>query len=89
MGTAVRTKKLRIGGMTCISCQNKIEKKLRNTAGIEKAEVSYNTGTALVTFDTDIISYQSITGIIDNLGYSVITDQGTGKKRYEQDKWEF
>lgn len=80
MGNAIRTKKLRIGGMTCISCQNKIEKKLRNTAGIEKAEVSYNAGTALVTFDTDIISYQSITGIIDNLGYSVITEQGQERK---------
>lgn len=80
MGNAIRTKKLRIGGMTCISCQNKIEKKLSNTAGIEKAEVSYNAGTALVTFDTDIISYQSITGIIENLGYSVITDQGRESK---------
>jgi sulfite exporter TauE/SafE/plastocyanin domain-containing protein len=80
MGNAIRTKKLRIGGMTCISCQNKIEKKLRNTAGIEKAEVSYNAGTALVTFDTDIISYQSITGIIENLGYSVIPDQGRERK---------
>lgn len=80
MGNAIRTKELRIGGMTCISCQNKIEKKLRNTAGIEKAEVSYNAGTALVTFDTDIISYQSITGIIENLGYSVIQDQGRERK---------
>lgn len=80
MGNAIRTKELRIGGMTCISCQNKIEKKLRNTAGIEKAEVSYNAGTALVTFDTDIISYQSITGIIENLGYSVIPDQGRERK---------
>lgn len=75
MGTAVRTKKLRIGGMTCISCQNKIEKKLSNTAGIEKVEVSYNAGTASVTFDTDIISYQSITGIIEKLGYTVLADQ--------------
>jgi len=80
MGNAIRTKKLRIGGMTCISCQNKIEKKLSNTAGIEKAEVSYNAGTAQVTFDTDIISYQSITGIIENLGYSVITEQGRERK---------
>ena len=79
MGTAVRTKKLRIGGMTCISCQNKIEKKLRNTAGIEKAEVSYNTGTALVTFDTDIISYKSIVRIIEGLDYQVLTEhEGNG-----------
>lgn len=74
MGSAIRTKKIRIGGMTCISCQNKIEKKLRNTAGIEKAEVSYSTGIAVITFDTDIISYKSIVGIIENLDYKVLTD---------------
>ena len=74
MGSAVRTKKIRIGGMTCISCQNKIEKKLRNTAGIEKAEVSYSTGTAAITFDTDIISYKSIVGIIEGLDYQVLTE---------------
>ncbi|MDR1549919.1 MAG: sulfite exporter TauE/SafE family protein [Hungatella sp.] len=74
MGSAVRTKKIRIGGMTCISCQNKIEKKLRNTAGIEKAEVSYSAGTAVITFDTDIISYKSIVGIIEGLDYEVLTE---------------
>lgn len=75
MGSAIRTKKIRIGGMTCISCQNKIEKKLRNTAGIENVEVSYSAGTAVITFDTDIISYKSIVGIIKGLDYEVITDQ--------------
>lgn len=75
MGSTVKTRVLRIGGMTCISCQNKIEKKLRNTAGIVNAEVSYNKGTASVTYDTDIISYQAITGIIEHLDYKVLTDQ--------------
>ncbi len=75
MGSTVKTKGLRIGGMTCISCQNKIEKKLRNTAGIVNAEVSYNEGTASVTYDTDMISYQSIVGIIEHLDYKVLTDQ--------------
>lgn len=74
MGSGVKTKKLRIGGMTCVNCQNKIEKKLRNTAGIEKAEVSYSTGTASVTYDTDIISYKSIVGIIEKLDYKVLTE---------------
>jgi hypothetical protein len=36
-----RTLVLRIGGMTCINCQNRIEKQLTGTAGVEKAEVSY------------------------------------------------
>jgi sulfite exporter TauE/SafE/copper chaperone CopZ len=72
MKTGVRTKRLRIGGMTCVNCQNKIEKKLRNTAGIERAEVSYNTGTAVVTYDTDIISLRDIVTIIQKLDYAVL-----------------
>lgn len=74
MGTIVKTRALRIGGMTCVSCQNKIEKKLRNTAGIISAEVSYIAGTANVTYDTDIISYKTIAGIIENLDYVVLIE---------------
>ncbi len=84
MGSAVKTKKIRIGGMTCISCQNKIEKKLKHTAGIEMAEVSYSTGTAAITFDIDIISYKRIVGIIEDLGYQVLTEdkqKGTDNSR--------
>ena len=74
MGSIIKTRVLHIGGMTCVSCQNKIEKKLQNTAGILNAEVSYNAGTANVTYDTDIISYKSIVGIIENLDYKVLID---------------
>lgn len=74
MGSIIKTRVLKIGGMTCVSCQNKIEKKLQNTAGIINAEVSYNAGTANVTYDTDIISYKSIVGIIENLDYKVVVD---------------
>ena len=75
MGSIVKIRVLRIGGMTCVSCQNKIEKKLKNTAGIISAEVNYNEGTANVTYDTDIISYKTIVGVIENLDYMVLTDQ--------------
>lgn len=74
MSDGLKTRKLRIGGMTCVNCQNKIEKKLRNTAGIEHAEVSYSMGTASVTYDADIISYKSIVGIIENLDYEVLQE---------------
>ncbi|MFT4105498.1 MAG: sulfite exporter TauE/SafE family protein [Lacrimispora sp.] len=79
MGSGLKTKKLRIGGMTCVSCQNKIEKKLKNTAGIEHAEVSYNAGTATITYDTDIISYKSIVELIEKLDYTVLE----GKEKQE------
>lgn len=72
MALTVKTKKLRIGGMTCVSCQNKIEKKLKSTAGILEASVSYGGGFANVTYDTDILSLKDITAIIQKLGYEVL-----------------
>ena len=30
-------KQIKIGGMTCVNCQHKIEQRLRNTAGVIKA----------------------------------------------------
>lgn len=72
MDTNVKTKRLNIGGMTCVNCQNVIQKKLRNTAGIKKAEVSFNNGTAVITYDKDIISLGDITAVINRLGYDVV-----------------
>lgn len=74
MEAGLKTKKLRIDGMTCINCQNKIQKKLQNTAGISKADVSYNAGTAVITYDTDIISLRDIADIIHRLDYEVLTE---------------
>ncbi|MFP3154323.1 sulfite exporter TauE/SafE family protein [Lachnospiraceae bacterium ZAX-1] len=75
--SGLKTKKIRILGMTCISCQNKIEKKLRNTAGIQKVEVSYKEETAIVTYDTDILTLRDIEAIIKRLDYDVFSG---GKK---------
>ena len=66
-----KTERIRIGGMTCISCQNKIDNKLRQTAGVEHATVSYSEGTAEVTFNADVISLDEITAIIKKLDYDV------------------
>lgn len=75
MESNAKRKKLRIGGMTCISCQNKIEKKLLNTAGIESATVSYSSGTAEIQYSPDIITLDDITAIIEHLDYQVLADK--------------
>jgi sulfite exporter TauE/SafE/copper chaperone CopZ len=66
-----KTEVLHVDGMTCISCQNKIEKKMRNTVGIVSADVSYSAGTATVVYDPDAISQSNIVLIIQKLGYQV------------------
>ncbi len=71
MGSSIKTKKLHIDGMSCISCQNKIERKLQSTAGVVKATVSYTAGTAVVSYDADVISLNDVIGIIQATGYTV------------------
>ncbi|MDR1131181.1 MAG: sulfite exporter TauE/SafE family protein [Oscillospiraceae bacterium] len=73
MDSKVKTKRLEIGGMTCISCQNKIERKLRNTAGVKNVKVSYSAGTVDISYDTDLISPRDITAVIERLDYHVLT----------------
>lgn len=74
MESKLKTKKLRISGMTCVSCQNKIERKLQNTQGIRFAQVSYSTETAVVTYDESIITIREIEAIIERLDYRVLAD---------------
>ena len=47
---------IRIKGMTCVNCERRIQTKLNSTAGIEKAEVSDEKGSAELIFDTGKIS---------------------------------
>jgi sulfite exporter TauE/SafE/copper chaperone CopZ len=68
----MKTRTIRIGGMTCISCQNRIEKKLKNTVGVDEATVSFNTGTATVTYNTSVVTMKEITDAIEKLDYKVL-----------------
>lgn len=84
MELSIKKVQLRIAGMTCISCQNKIENKLCNTAGIKSAKVSYSEGTANIDYDSDIISLKDIEVIIQKLDYTILKDyvkETTGTKR--------
>lgn len=67
-----KTIRLHIGGMTCVNCQNKIEKTLNHTEGVISASVSYNNATADIVYDEEKISLKEIIAAIENLDYEVI-----------------
>ena len=60
--------------MTCINCQNKIQKALAGLPGVKKASVSYQSGTAQVVYDPGKISQNRITQVIEQLGYEVLPE---------------
>jgi sulfite exporter TauE/SafE/copper chaperone CopZ len=68
----MKTATIHIGGMTCINCQNRIEKKLKSTVGVEEAVVSFSAGTADVTYNAAVVTRKEITEAIENLDYQVL-----------------
>ncbi|MDR1287923.1 MAG: sulfite exporter TauE/SafE family protein, partial [Treponema sp.] len=71
----MKTQTIRIGGMTCINCQNRIEKKLKSTVGVEEAAVHFTTGTAAVTYNASVITFNEIKAVIEKLDYTVLEEK--------------
>ena len=70
----VSRKRLRIGGMSCVHCQEKIESALRETAGVHKAEVSYRSGIAEIIYDPDMVAPEELQTVIERLDYTVMPE---------------
>jgi Cu+-exporting ATPase len=72
---------LRIGGMSCASCAQTIEKNLKKTKGVLKASVNFASQKALVDYDTASVSPEEIEKVIKDSGYEVI--KASGEKTVE------
>jgi len=71
MSSKNNTVTIMIEGMTCVNCENKIERKLSGTVGIENVNVSYTKGNAVLSYDSSLISQGQIEEIIEGLDYHV------------------
>ncbi|MDR2019488.1 MAG: sulfite exporter TauE/SafE family protein [Treponema sp.] len=70
----------RIGGMTCVNCRDRIEKKLKSTVGVEDAVVNFSTGTAAVTYNTSALTFNEIKAAIEQMDYKILDDTaGAGR----------
>ena len=58
-----------VGGMTCINCQTRIEKQLKQTPGVSEAQVDYRTGRASVAYDPEQVAWPALKKSITDLGY--------------------
>jgi len=68
----LQKRSFRIGGMYCVHCQNKIEKELKNTAGVRDASVNYKTSEAVVIYDESETGFEKIREAIERLGYKTL-----------------
>lgn len=61
--------KFNISGMHCDSCAKDIQETLAETAGVERAEVSYADRQATITYDDSVVQPQTLVKKIQDLGY--------------------
>jgi copper chaperone CopZ len=75
------TVQLKITGMDCAMCSNAIHKRLSQTDGIIKDGISYENGSALITYDPAKITVEKIIKVIEETGYkaSVVKESNIKK----------
>jgi len=65
---------IKVEGMKCNGCENRIEKSLLNLEGIEKVSANYENGTVMVELSEHINS-NMIKERLEILGFSVIGEE--------------
>ncbi len=66
---ATVTLDLDIEGMTCASCVNRIERKVKKLEGVQAANVNLATERGTITYDPTKVELPGILGAIENAGY--------------------
>ena len=63
--------KLRVQGMHCEGCENRIKKSLSEISNIKEVIANHENGEVIINYDGEII-LNEIKEIIDDLGFEVI-----------------
>lgn len=61
--------KLRVNGMTCSHCQEKVRRALTGIHGVYSAVVDLRDGEAEIDFDDDSVTVQHLVAAIERAGY--------------------
>lgn len=83
MSSNIITTTIMVDGMTCVNCENRIERKLSSTVGIESVKVNYTKGNAILSYDPKVINMEEIVNIIEGLDYHVKKQEQKEKKKVD------
>ena len=62
---------IKINGMKCTGCSQRVERTLKNTDGIKDASVNLETREANITYNKDVITYDEICETIVEVGFEI------------------
>jgi len=77
---ATKTTRIRVEGMHCKMCSASVSKALEATPGVEKVEVSFEKGVAVVQYDPEKVTEAKLREVINSTGYKVVEEKTAGLK---------
>lgn len=75
----IQTVQLNISGMDCEGCTAHINNELSKVNGVIEANTSYKNANAIVKFDNTKTSIDSLSNIVNSIGYKVISSTNISK----------
>lgn len=63
------TKRLRVSGMHCSSCSMLVDMTLEELDGVESAKTDHASGESIVTYDSDVVSPDTLVQAVRRVGY--------------------
>ena len=76
---------LKIGGMSCASCANAINKSINKLDGVENIDVNLATEKVTINYDSSKLKLSQIRNSIEKLGFKVL-DKSESKNNLDEDK---
>ena len=67
----LRKRKLKIDGMTCSGCEQKIKGALEELKGVQNVDADYKTGKLILEYDIVETALKNIEPFIEDLGYGL------------------
>lgn len=68
---ATKTTTIRVAGMKCNHCSSSVAKALKATAGVQEAEVSFEKGHVVITYDDEKVTEVKLREVINGTGFKV------------------
>lgn len=80
----------KVDGMTCIACEARVEKKLKQVKGIRSAKASFSNNRVEIDYETTPVSYKKMANALEEEGYTLLQKQVTlnvNSSKAGKDQW--
>ncbi len=79
VSAATKTTKIKVEGMHCKMCSASVTKALKATPGVERAEVSFETGEAVIQYDDRKVTEAKLREVINDTGFKAVGNSSATK----------